>query len=407
MKKIKYLVLTLVMSLFGINNVFASQVTVSAQYDSTEVPKGSEFFVMVNVRADVKLGSCIFKVSDDSNLELVSKTGANGWSIQGDGADGILMEASNFMEGGTDVSAGLNVLSLKYKANGDGKVVVETTQCIDTSVADTADGRYKNIETVEVSFATVEPAKDTTLKAINVVNGSMSPSNVVAGRLKYIVNLFSSDFGLEFTTTDEKYQNDIKVKTEDGTEISDLSNITYNDPNGKGQMLLYVTIGGETTYELDVVYEKKDYDNSLDWVAINDEKIKLQNGVYSYVVTVGKDVSSVTVAAALKDNENFKIDDNSPAPGLFSLNDTVTALIVIKPKDASTGAKAVTYEIEIVREGSDDSNNETPPPPTNNGNNVNKNPTTSDMPMVMMAAILVVSLVGSVILYRKNAENYK
>jgi hypothetical protein len=39
--------------------------------------------------------------------------------------------------------------------------------------------------------------------------------------------------------------------------------------------------------------------------------------------------------------------------------------------------------------------------------NTNNNPGTGDVPMFFMGFILIASLVGSVVLYRKNLESYK
>ena len=107
-------------------------------------------------------------------------------------------------------------------------------------------------------------------------------------------------------------------------------------------------------------------------------------------------------------SENFELAGNYAGKNNFSDN-VIYVVIDVIPKDTSSGAKKVTYNIEIQKEGSAPS---TPPSGGNSGSigsgsNVNKNPTTSDVPMFLMGFILIVSLMGSVVLYHKNLQSYK
>ena len=75
--------------------------------------------------------------------------------------------------------------------------------------------------------------------------------------------------------------------------------------------------------------------------------------------------------------------------------------IKIVPKDPSSGAKSITYTINVLKKGS--SSNGT----NNSSNNASKSPQTGDISMFFMALILISSLVGSLYLYKKNLVDLK
>lgn len=401
MKRLRYFLLTLVLSLIGINNVFASTV-ISATASNTEVVKGTEVSVEINIKSDESIYACVFDITNNQDAELISSNGENNWILT-KGQDGYMVEGNLSND---NLSVGVNVLKLKYKVNNTTSVSIKTKNCVTVS-----EKRIEDIADAEVSFNAIEAEVKPLLTDIEVNNGTLSP-DVTSDRFNYTINLSSKTFGLNLTANDEKYQDNIVVKDVDGKVVSDWSNITYDDPSGQGMMQLTIIVGDETTYNLNVVYEQKKYDNSLEWISINNDRINLDSCVNYYCkYTVDKDVSSVTIAAVVKDKENFELDDASTAPGTFSIKDSVIALIVVKPKDTKTGATAVTYEIEIVKEGTsvEEDKPVVPEKPTkpSGGSNVNNNPGTSDVPMLLMALILVVSLVSSIVLYKKNLENYK
>ena len=131
-------------------------------------------------------------------------------------------------------------------------------------------------------------------------------------------------------------------------------------------------------------------------------------------IVVGSDVSSFTVEAELNDSENFKFGDAGNAPGKFNINDIVDFYIVVESKNDSSSV--VLYTFKVTKEGSsptepgkDGNNNSGGSAGNNNGSNGNAdtNPQTGGVSMFVMAFILVVSLIGSVVLYQKNLESYK
>lgn len=414
--KVLCLVLTLFVSFLFIGRVYAGSLSISASpYDSVVVT-GRETTIMISLRSDEAISDCMFKFENDNTLEYVGISSANGWNIDGTGVNGTLI-GNNSLDAIAPVN-GQNIAQLKYKVNGNGKVVIKTVECV--SVA--TETSYTSNDVVVELFAK-EPTEDTTLSELKVTNGTMNPSNISGTDTDYIINLNSSVFGLSMTASNPDYQDDIVVKDASGNVINDLNNITFKDPSGQGLMPITVTVNGKTTYSLLVHYESVNLDNTLKSITINGQQIQLIPGVYNYEHVVSKDVTNVVVAAVINDNENFMFGSSSNAPGTLSITDMVSVLIVVEPKDASIGAKSATYAIDIIREGANDDkpndkpNNDNNKPNgnaggnnsgiSNNGSNVNRNPGTGDVSMYLMAFILVASLIGSIVLYRKNLEGYK
>ena len=109
------------------------------------------------------------------------------------------------------------------------------------------------------------------------------------------------------------------------------------------------------------------------------------------------------IEASLKDSTNFKFIDEFDGVQIVQTPSSSTSYpIIIEPKSSSTGAKGVTYTVTLVKDV-----------PTNNGdnnqnvgNNTDTNPTTGGVSMAVMILILMCSLVGSIVIYQKNIENY-
>ena len=83
MKKTGYVLLTLILSLIGINNVFASTV-ISATASNTEVVKGSEIVVDISIKSDESIYACILGFTDNEDAELISMSEQNLWDVEGD-----------------------------------------------------------------------------------------------------------------------------------------------------------------------------------------------------------------------------------------------------------------------------------------------------------------------------------
>ena len=93
-----------------------------------------------------------------------------------------------------------------------------------------------------------------------------------------------------------------------------------------------------------------------------------------------------------------------PGTATFNIRDYSFVQIIVEPKSSSMGVAHLEYNITVKREGATDK-------PVTGGSqskpNVDNNPGTGGISAYIMLFILVVSLIGSIILYQKNLESYK
>lgn len=401
MKKNVCYFLSIIMICFSfIGNVFAADFEVSAVVggSGTTVTKGSVASIKINIKVPDKLVACSFSFESDKNIEYVSMSGLNGWSPTLSGVNNATFEYD--IQNAVDMSNGVNIVDLKYKINDSGSVYVKKIEC--ASIKD----KFYQYDDRVINFTAEEAVKNTTLSSLSVSGGVMNPSSITGTQIQYIINLSSTTFGLNMVTSDPKYQDKIVVKDVNGNVISDVSKIKFSDPTGQGMMPLTVTVNDETTYNLLVKYENKNYDNSLKKITINGKEINLTDLQYVYEYTVSKDTTKLEIDAVVSDGENFKIEGKMPTT--YTITDVAYVSIKVVPKDSSSGMKSVVYRIDVKKEGSVIDKPSNPPAGGNNGGgNVNQNPVTGDIPMILMGFILVVSLFGSVMLYQKNLQSYK
>ena len=405
MNKINYIMLCLVSCFAFMNSVFAEgelSFSVDAKpVGETTVVKGSEAAVNVSLNSDTALSSCTFNIVADAGIEFVSKSSMNSYVVRDEG-ENIIVERAN-----TDVSfvSGQNVLELKYKVNNDGKLTIKTISCKSAVDDKTGSASDKFIE-----FKTKEVNDDTSLKSLTVTGGTLSPK-FSASAYNYTVQLHDTKFSLNMTASNSDYQDKIVVTDVDGN-VLDASNIIFKNDGGQGIMVVTITVNGKTKYELGVRYVQEELDNSLASLKVGGQEIGLESGKYDYSVNVGKDINEVKIEATLKDSNNFKFVDGNGPTTLQVTSAINSYALMIEPKDSSSGGKGVTYLITINREGvsvpvekpSSSSNNNKPS--NNNQGNTTTNPSTGGISMFLMAFILIVSLIGSIYLYKKNLEGY-
>lgn len=411
--KLYYVLLSLIVSFSFINTVFAAgdlDFTVSAVADKTTLVKGTEATITVSIKSDSYINACTFEVEADSTLESKSIKGQNSFGeIVGNG----IINVENSSISGNAPTSGIEILTLKYKVNGDGKVTIKTNQCV--APASEEVGSYSDIV---INFTAKE---DTSLSSLTVTGGKLSPA-FSPDKLTYVLELSSPNFSLSMTASDSQYQDNIIVTNINGDTL-DPSNITF-DNGGQSVMPINITVNGVTTYSIGASYEQPELDNTLSSLKIDGKSVTLEDGVYEYVVKISKNTTEFDLEAVLSDSENFQFASTGNKPGNFSVSgDSTYVVLIVEPKSSQAGASSVTYNIEVVREGGsstsgdsgnssgDGTGNGSPGGQTSGnqstGNNVSSNPSTGNISMFIMAFILIASLVGSVILYQKNLESYK
>lgn len=411
--KICHILLALMISFSFINSVYADgdlDFTVSASTaKSNDITVGEEIDVIVSLRSNSYINACTFEISLDSNIEFVSSQGLNNFGV----ISGSTLNIENPSIDGSAPANGIEVLSLKYKVNGDGKIIIKTKECI--SPIDENTGSYQDV-LVDLKVKDTSgddgpsdddvSSDDTTLKTLSVNGQQVSnfDSKIYKG---YSVTLDTPNFSLSMVPNNPDYQDDIVV-TDTSGNVLNPDNITYvND--GQGVMVVNITVNGKTTYSLGVGYSQPGLDNSLGSLIINGQTVELEVGRDNYIVYVDKNVTSVDVVASLKDSENFKFSDgssiDSDGTGIVNVDgDETTFAIIIEPKNSQVGGTSRSYFVEIIKKGTVKPSSSSKPV---SGGNTTTNPSTGGISMFIMAFILIASLVGSIVLYQKNLESYK
>lgn len=396
--KLRYIILSLIVSFSFINNVFAEDLnfTTEVSLDKTDVYIGDVISINVSLKSEEAITYCEFKVTSESNLTFESKNQTNNYTFESDDLSSLKIKYSSTDT--VDLKNGKTVFKLNYKATGSGKISITTTEC--KTENDEKKGSYKQ---VDLSIEAKEPEKDTSLKNIEVTGGTIS--NFTSDNLTPSIRLNQTNFSLKFTASNSDYQNSITVKDSNGNTL-DPSNLTFNDPSGQGIMTIVVTVGDEdnnTEYQLGISYEAEELDNSLATLKINGTNVTLIKGTTEYKVKINSSATSIIVDATLTDSTNFQFAEGN-GPSTYDIKSENIALI-IEPKSSQSGGTGITYIIQIEKEGNSAGGNSTPS--NSNGANTNSNPQTGNISMFVMALILISSLIGSIYLYQKNIESYK
>lgn len=425
--KVLYVLFGILVSFSVMGNVYADDITLSTKVENNTIAKGGTASISVNIKSSVYLQNCEFTIESDSSIlcDNQKTESLNHWTVLG---DGNVVRLQNNHTTNEYLVNGENAATLYCAVNDAGNVVLKNIQCSSGDTSETY-----SLDTKTVSFTVTEPVnEDTTLGNLEVTKGGSLSSafDPDSSSRMYMIMLDSANFGLELTASDSKFQDKIVVTDESGNVISDYSNITFNSPSGQETMTLVITINNDTVYTLMVVYSLDNLDNTVKSITINGEELELFEGQLTYEYVVDSDVDMVVVDAELNDSENFKFNTStgyapaSNGPAKFSIKDVVHILIGVEPK--ISGGTSLQYYVKVIKKDAlldEDKSNDTtdkdktetkPNNSTGTGNNgsnnnvnTNTNPGTGDVSMIVMAGILIVSLVGSLVIYRKNLEGYK
>lgn len=400
--KFLYLILSMIMcfsfvsEVFALDDEFSSSVTINGGKDTFE--KGKEAIININIKDNFYIDLCTFDVETDSGLEFLSSKTIEGYSFETNDGSKFIIKGSD-----TDAtSTNGNLLQLIYKVNSSGKFKVNYS-CEHKSEVEDKRVTHGSLSR-ELELKVIDLSQDTTLSKL-VVNGGVLSQSFLPNVKNYSINLDSTSFSLNLTTSNPDYQDDIVVTDGDGNKL-DIDSIIFKNTNSQGQMQIVITVNNDTVYNLLVVYEKKELDNSLKTLKVDGKNIQLEDGKYDYIITIGSDVNSVKIEASLKDSTNFKFIDEFDGVQIVQTPSSSTSYpIIIEPSNLQVGAEGVTYTIKFVKEkvntGVNNGDNN-----QNVGNNTDTNPTTGGVSMAVMILILMCSLVGSIVIYQKNIENY-
>lgn len=392
-KRLGYLLLSLFFCFVLTDNVYAEDIDfeLKSMSDSNEVIKGNYVDVRVvfkAIRENVDVDYCSFDIETTDGLAFKEMQALNSWVISNNvNNDGLL----NFTvkNNQSSLNGTFNIVNMRYVVSDDGYLKINSASCFDAS-NNIVEAGY-SLEKFEITA--IENTDKAILKSLKINNEELNPkfsSNVTS----YNINNFKSNsLSLEYEVNDIMYQDQVVVTVND-QKVNYLNDIPYELLEGNKAMLISVTVGESTTYNI-FVYKQLDTSMSgaLSSITVNGEELELSSGKYDYVYTVPDDVKNVDIAAVISDTEKFEIGPSSNAPATFELNGKVTAIINVVAKDKQSGIPGVTYTITVANQSY--------------SSEVGSNPQTSDTSMYLMALILVLSLVGSTVWYKKNLTAYK
>ena len=248
-----------------------------------------------------------------------------------------------------------------------------------------------------------EQPTGTGLESLTIENGTIE-SDFVTTVYEYIVTISSDTFGLNMKAVNS----DDKISVVEGeTESSlDANNITFK-PNEQGLMFINIVVGtGDKAVKYVLLVEKEDSGvveepkNLLASLIVGGKTVDLKPGDLDYEVTLDSNIG-YKVSATLSDPDNYVFDEFENGNGTFSGESFV---IIIHPKDPLSGLKSVTYRV-LIKQSKPSTGGSSATGGASSGSTTT-NPETSDIPMFLMALVLIASLVISIALYKKNIDAY-
>jgi hypothetical protein len=187
------------------------------------------------------------------------------------------------------------------------------------------------------------------------------------------------------------YQGEVQVFVNDKL-VTDLSNIVYELVSDNDVMLITIQVSNMSKYNIFVSGSSNNSNMQyLSSITVNGEELEIMPGKFDYEHVVGDDVKSVEVLSNLFDESMFGFGSSSNVPNVLNLNGKAVAVLNVVPLNDKTQPSA-TYTVTITNKSYNDSVG---------------NPPTSDTSMYIVLGMLLLSLVGSMVLYQKNLNGYE
>lgn len=377
--------------------IYALSGNVNINCTPTTTQSPSEISCSISGTSDETVTSIEASIDTSDQIEIVSFTPAviqDDTAWQGEDVSNKKIEVYTNL----DVSGSFSIGTLKLKIK-DGTSNGE--QPIKLTNIKFGNKDYNNVSIDEVSTTiTIKNVIPKGLKSLTITGGTIYQETFSNTNYDYIVMITGSTFGLTAVPTNEGEVASV-YDYETGNTLT-MDNITFAPQTGKDSMMIVVKVGSGDTlteYKLNIQKEKttqSNTDNSLSSLTVGGQRVNLISNQDNYTVILS-DVTSYQIKATLKDSINFKFDDINNGSGTYSGEKVIT--IQILPTDSSSGIKLRTYTITVKK--TTESNNQN----SSSGNIVN--PQTSSISIFIISVILIVSLIISIALFKKNLAYYK
>ncbi len=388
MKKITKLVFGLLLTILPFKvNAFTGGISVSC---TPSTLLGGEYTeCLIKGTADENVTSIETTVSVGSSMSIDSFTPSSSFSGNGISSGKILVTST-----GVTGSFDIGTLKLKIADNASGSISFSLTNTVYTD----SNGGKNNISDSSASITVSNPVVTKGLKSLKISNVKSSSFVFSPNNYNYNPVITASTFSIEAIPVNDDDSIKIVNIENEGTAL-DPNSITFY-PNGTTMGIKIIVGDGGTGNEYTLLISREvssNYDNSLKTVTIGGKNISLISGQYKYDVYLDN-VTNYQVTATLNDPNNFEIDKFNGGVGYYSGEHEV--LLVINPKDSSTGYEGVTYQFNVKKTSSTPPSSSSKPSEPSGGN-----PQTGNISIFIITVILICSLIVSLNLYKKNMQN--
>ncbi len=391
MKRNKIILLLVSLIMFPVN-AYALTGTISAHCTPNDVHPGDTVTCTVSGTSDAIVTSISAPFTLSEGAEIVSFQTLNGWEGSDVNNNKIESYTSN------DISGNFNIGEFKIKVNDNASAGNITLSFSNVEFGD--DNSMVAVSGSSESFTVSIPAPEVEkgLKTLLCsAGGILSPQLTDSNRGYTIILNGPSTNAFEISATAKNSNDDIKFINADTNETLNPGNIIFKTSGGKDTMLIRVNVGsGDSLVEYTITVSKPVSEKgALATLVVGGKNVTLLSNKYDYQVTLD-DVSSYQIQATVKDSSKFKIESTNVSRTLSGVN---SYEITVRPIDNTSGYESAIYVIAV------GTNSATPTkPPVSES--PSRNPQTSEKGLVAMALTLIISLIASVYLYKRNINGY-
>lgn len=388
MRRLKELILITLIIIIPCK-VMALEGTFEVECTPTQVMPGEEVSCSIKGTSTDTVNNISANLSAAEGLEIVGFNASSEW------ASGEVSASNDKISVyGNGTSGNFNIGTLKLKVSdtaSDGTLNLNFTKI---EYWDSLE-ESNNIGNKQVPITVKNEVLEKGLKSLSVEGYTLGPSfspetygyTLVINSKTFKINAVPANANDTVTIYD----------VVDKTTPLDANNITFVAHGGTMMINIVVGTGGTgNEYNISIQRETEEYDNTLASLTVGGKTVSCDADDMCYVYL--DDVSSYSISATLSDPDNFEIDRSNGGPGDYKKEANI--IIIVKPKDSSSGYEGRTYTV-VVKQNSSGGN-----PGGGSSGDIPSNPQTGNISIFIITLILIASLIVSLNLYKKNMNYY-
>lgn len=388
MRRLKELILITLIIIIPCK-VMALEGTFEVECTPTQVMPGEEVSCSIKGTSTDTVNNISANLSAAEGLEIVGFNASSEW------ASGEVSASNDKISVyGNGTSGNFNIGTLKLKVSdtaSDGTLNLNFTKI---EYWDSLE-ESNNIGNKQVPITVKNEVLEKGLKSLSVEGYTLGPS-FSPETYGYTLVINSKTFKINAVPANA---NDTVTIYDivDKTTPLDANNITFVAHGGTMMINIVVGTGGTgNEYNISIQRETEEYDNTLASLTVGGKTVSCDADDMCYVYL--DDVSSYSISATLSDPDNFEIDRSNGGPGDYKKEGNI--IIIVKPKDSSSGYEGRTYTV-VVKQNSSGGN-----PGGGSSGDIPSNPQTGNISIFIITLILIASLIVSLNLYKKNMNYY-